>query len=329
MRRRRLLGGSLAGLSALIALPAFARKVTIGFLAGGSGTDPSTRRNIVEPFLQGLRERGRVEGADLAIEFRWAEGWPDRIPGLVAELLRLDPDVLVTSGPRPAILVRDATRTVPVVAIFIDDPVQIGLAETFARPGRNFTGVSSFGIELLAKRLELMKQLVPTARRIGILSNPVTTAGTRADFEAAVRPFEQGLGIQVVIVDAAAPEEFDAAFGAFSRQGVDGVLILADATFYAHRARLAELCTRHRLPSVWGGRDYLEGGGLASYQSDIPHMFRRGAYLVDAVLRGAKPAETPFERATKLELAVNLKGARALGITVPQSVLLAADVVIE
>ena len=320
MRRRHLLGGSLAGLSGLIVSPALARKVTIGFLGGGSGTDPSTRRNIVEPFLDGLRERGRVVGPDLAIEFRWPEGRPERIPGLVAELLRLDPDVLVTVGPRPAIVVRDATRTIPVVAIFINDAVQMGLAESLARPGRNFTGVSSFGIELIAKRLELMQQLVPAARRVGILSNPVS-AGPRAEFEAAVRPFEQSMGIQVVIVDATALEQFDAAFEAFSRQAVDGVLIVADATFYAHRARLAELCNKHRLPSIWGGRDYLEGGGLASYQSDIPHMFRRGAYLVDAVLRGAKPAETPFEQASKLELAVNLKGARALGITVPRALL--------
>jgi len=328
MKRRRLLAGSLGGLASAIALPALARKVTIGFIGGGSGTDPSTRRNAVEPFLQALQERGWVEGPELAIEFRWAEGQPDRIPGMVAELLRLDPDLLVAMGPRPAIVVRDATRTVPVVAIFIDDPVDLGLAESYARPGRNFTGVSSFGFELIAKRLELMKQLVPTARRVGILVNPVT-GGPRAPFEAALRPLEQSLGLQVVIIEATAPAQFDAAFEALSRQRVDGVLVVADATFYRHRARLAELCNKHRLPSVWGGRDYLEGGGLASYQSDVPHMFRRGAYLVDAVLRGAKPAETPFERATKLELAVNLKGARALGITVPQSVLLAADVVIE
>jgi putative ABC transport system substrate-binding protein len=217
---------------------------------------------------------------------------------------------------------------VPVIAIFIDDPVSLGLAETLARPGRNFTGVSSFGIELIAKRLELMKQLVPAARRVGILSNPVT-APAREVFEVSVRPFEQALDVRLVIVEAKAPAEFEAAFDELSRQRVDGVLVNADATFYAHRARLAELCNRHRLPSIWGGRDYLEGGGLASYQSDVPHMFRRGAYLADAVLRGAKPAETPFERATKLELALNLKAARAVGLVVPRSVLIAADVVIE
>jgi putative ABC transport system substrate-binding protein len=247
---------------------------------------------------------------------------------MVAELLRLPPDVLVTMGPRPATVARDATRTVPVVAIFIDDPVAMGLAESLARPGRNFTGVSAFGIELIAKRLELMKQLVPAARRIGILTNPITVP-SRNEFEANVRPFERDLDIRVVIVEAKAPMEFDAAFEALARQGVDGVLVVADATFFAHRARLAELCRRHNLPSVWGGRDYLEGGGLASYQSDVPHMFRRGAYLTDAVLRGAKPAETPFERATKLELALNLKAARALGLAVPRSVLAAADLVIE
>ena len=328
MRRRHLLGGWLVAMAGFAACPALARKVTIGFVGGGSGSDPSTRRNAVEPFLQALRERGWVEGPELAIEFRWAEGQPDRIPGMVAELLRLSPDLIVTMGPRPATVVRDATRTVPVVAVFIDDPVSMGLAETLARPGRNFTGVSSFGIELIAKRLELMKQLVPTVRRVGILSNPVTGSG-RDQFQASVRPFEQSLDIEVVIVDVTAPAQFEAAFQSLSRQGVDGVLVVADATFYAHRARLAELCNRHKLPSVWGGRDYLEGGGLASYQSDVPHMFRRGAYLADAVLRGAKPAETPFERATKLELALNLRAARAVGVAVPRSLLAAADVVIE
>jgi len=328
MKRRRLLTASLAGLWSLAALPAHARKVTIAFIGGGSGSDPSTRRSAVEPFVEALKERGWVEGPELEIQFRWAEGQPDRIPGMVADVLRLSPDLIVTMGPRPAIVVRDATRTVPVVAIFIDDPVAMGLAETLARPGRNFTGVSSFGIELIAKRLELMKQLVPLVRRVGILSNSVT-APSRDVFEASVRPFEQGLDIRITIVDAKAPAEFETAFDELSRQRVDGVLVNADATFYAHRARLAELCNRHRLPSVWGGRDYLEGGGLASYQSDVPHMFRRGAYLADAVLRGAKPAETPFERATKLELALNLKAARAVGLAVPRSVLVAADVVIE
>ena len=329
MQRRHLLGRGVAGLSGLIALPVFARKAFIGFLSGGSGADPATRRNMVEPFLQGLRERGRVEGPDLAIEFRWAEGRPERIPGMAAELLGLEPDVLVTVGPRPTLVLRDATRTVPVVAIFIDNPVEMGLAESFARPGRNFTGVSSYGIEMIAKRLQLMKELVPTARRVGILTNPVSVPVPRAQFEATVRPFEQALGIQVVIVEAQAPEKFEAAFETFSRAGIDGVLVVADATFYAHRARLAELCAKHRLPSIWGFREHLDAGGLASYQIDVPHIFRRGAHLVDAVLRGAKPAETPFEQATKLELIVNLKAARALGITVPQAVLVAADEVIQ
>ena len=156
MRRRRLLAGSLAGLSSLLALPALARKATIAFVGGGSGADPSTRRSAIDPFLQGLQERGWVEGPELAIEFRWAEGRPERLPGMVAEVLRLPPDVLVTMGPRPTIVARDATRTVPVVAIFIDDPVEMGLAESLARPGRNFTGVSAFGIELVAKRLGVL-----------------------------------------------------------------------------------------------------------------------------------------------------------------------------
>jgi putative ABC transport system substrate-binding protein len=172
-----------------------------------------------------------------------------------------------------------------------------------------------------------MKELVPTMRRVAVLMNPATT--TRPELEATLARFERTLGVPILLVEARTPGQFDAAFDEIARQRADGVLVLADATFWTHRERLQELVAKHRLPSVWGGRDYLPPNGLASYQSDFPAIFRRGAAMVDRILKGAKPAVMPFEQAAKLELVINLKAAQALGLTVPQSLLVAADEVIR
>lgn len=213
------------------------------------------------------------------------------------------------------------------VAIAVDDPVAMGLAETHARPGRNITGLSGAFQGILAKRLQLLKDIVPKARRFAVLMNPLTA--TREGVARGVADNTSTLGIPVTILEASAPEEFDAAFAAMARERVDGVAILADATFYTHRARLGELCAKQRLPSVWGGVGYLDAGGLASYQGDLAELSRRAASLVDKIVKGTKPGDIPFEQSTKLELGVNLKAAKALGITIPQSVLVSADVVIE
>jgi putative ABC transport system substrate-binding protein len=302
------------------------RKSRVGFL-GGISPDPYVQRSAVEPFRQGLRELGYIEGQNLEIHFRWAEGRPDRLAGLAAELVKLDPHVLVTMGPGPAFAAKGATTTVPVLALAVDNPVQMGLVPDFSRPGGNVTGISGFGSELVAKRLQLLKDLVPATRKAAILMNPATAS--RADVEALMREFEPRMGFPVQVFDARGPEQFEAAFDAMRRERVDGLLVFADATFWTHRARLHELVAKQRLPSIWGHRDYLEGGGLASYQSDFPAIFRRGASMVDQVLKGAKPAAMPFEQATKLELVVSVKAANALGITVPQAVLVGADEVIR
>ena len=321
-RRRRLLCVTAIG----SAVPHWAfgqsRKWRIAFL-GGVAPDASVTRNAIEPFRQGLREAGYVEGQNLVLHFRWAEGKPDRLPGLAAELMQLDPDLLVTMGPAPAMLARSTITQVPVVALVVDNPVEIGLVTDFARPGGNITGISSFGLELIAKRLQLIKELVPTLRRVAVLMNPATT--TRSVFEVALAQFERTLGLPTVLIEARGPEQFDAAFDQMARQGVQGVVVVADATFWTHRERLHELVAKHRLPSVWGHRDYLSPNGLASYQSDFPAIFRRGAGMVDRILKGAKPAVTPFEQATKLDLVINLKAAQALGITVPPALLVSAD----
>ena len=328
MQRRHLI--ALGGVCLLGAsdAPAQARKFRIGLLAG-SASDASVQRNAVEPFREALRGLGYVEGQNLELHFRWADGQPDRLPGLTADLLALKPDILVTMGPRPARVVQAATTSLPVVAAAVDDPVAMGLIADFTRPGGNITGISSFGGELVAKRLQLLKEFVPSIERIGVLQNPITAEGTRASFEQALKKWGDALGVRIVLVDASTPDQFETAFDELRRERVQGVLVLADATFGRYQARLHELVVKHRLPSIWGHRDYLQGGGLASYQSDFPAIFRRAASMVDRILKGAKPAVTPFEQATKLELVINMKTAQALGVTVPPALLVAADDVIR
>jgi len=298
----------------------------IGFL-GGTSPDPATRRTAIDPFVQGLRELGRVEGRNVEIRYAWAEGAPERLPGLAAQLLAAELDVLVAMGPRPALVAKAATTEVPIVALAVDNPVEMGLVAGFARPGGNVTGISSFSGELVAKRLQLLKDLVPTAQRVAVLANPNTVS--RVQLEPALRRFERALGFSVTLFEAASREQFEPAFDAMGRDRVDGVLVLADATFWTDRARLHELVAKHRLPSIWGGRDWLDGGGLASYQSDFPAIFRRGAAMVDHILKGARPADTPFEQATKLDLVINVKAAQAMGIAVPTALLVGADHVIR
>jgi putative ABC transport system substrate-binding protein len=326
-RRRVVLGGLLAWPLGGIAQPAV-RMARIGFI-GASAPDPAVLRTWVEPLRQGLRELGYVEGQNFTIEFRWSEGKQERLPGLLAELIALAPDVLVTIGPRVAVLAKDATATIPVVALGVDDPVLAGLAVSHARPGRNITGLSGAFEGILEKRLQLMKVIVPAARCFAVLSNPFTYARAGIEKDIQEHNFEGVLGVRVIVVDARGPDDFDAAFATMARERVDAVAVLGDSMFWVNRARLAELCTKHRLPSVWPGGGWLEAGGLFSYQGDFTAMTRRSASFIDKILKGTKPGDIPFEQATKLELVVNLKAAKALGLTIPQSMLVSADEVIE
>jgi len=326
--RRTLIGTA----GALVAAPwaalaqPVARKVRIGFLSG-AGLSPSTTRGMVEPFGRGMRELGYLEGQNLKIEFRWADGKQERLPELLAELLRLELEVLVTTGNRAPILAKQASSTLPVVAVAIDDPVQIGLAPSIARPGGNITGISGSFSGILAKRFQLLKDIVPSARRFAVLFNPHNA--TRAGIESDIASYERTLAVPVLIFEAGGPDDFDAAFAAMARDRVDAVAILTDPTFFVHRARLGELCLKYRLPSVWGHKDFLETWGVVSYQGDFAAMFRRAATLVDKILKGTKPGDIAFEQVTKLDLVVNLKAAKALGLTIPQRVLLSADEVID
>ena len=326
MRRRQWMAVGGSWLIACAGVRSQSRRSRIAFLGGTRG-DADAFASMADPFRQGLRDLGHVEGQTVDIDFRWAEGVPERLPGLAAELLQLHPDVLVTAGPRPAMVAKAATTTVPVVALGVDNPVEMGLVAEFARPGGNVTGISAFGSEMIAKRLQLLVDLVPRIRRVAVLMNPATTS--RSQLAPVVEGFGRSLGLSIQLVEARSSDEFDAAFVAMEQGRAEGVLVLADATFWTHRSRLHALVAKHRLPSIWGGRAYLDGGGLASYQVDWSAVFRRGAAIVDQVLKGAQPATTPFEQATKLELAVNLKSAQAMGIKVPQSLLVSADHVIR
>jgi putative ABC transport system substrate-binding protein len=318
---------ALSASSPVIRAQVSVRKARIGFLVELT-LDHAVQRATVEPFRQGMRQLGYVEGQNIVIDFRSADGDYERLRELADELLQLQLDVLVAAWPAPALVAKNATRTVPVVAIGVDNPVDMGLAATMARPGGNVTGISSWAGELVAKRLQVVRDLVPNARRIGILFNPEAGV-TRAGLDSGIVNWERMLGAQIRAYEARAPGDFEGVFAALARDGIQGLVVLADVNTYTHRVRLNELCLQRRMPSVWGSRDFLTGGGLASYQSDWPAVFRRAATLVDKILKGEKPAEIPFEQATKLELVIDKKAAKALGITVPQALLLSADEVIE
>ena len=297
----------------------------IGFLGV---TSPSDRPPLLDAFRQGLRELGWVEGQNIVIDYRYAEGRVDRLPDLAAELVRLKVDLIVSEGTQGVTAARNATETIPIVMITVRDPVGTGLIASLARPGGNVTGMSgSAGLEIVAKQLELLKETVPKIRRVAILSNPANAYHQLAIREVNVAA--RSLGVQLQLLEARGPNEFDGAFAAMAKERVGALLVLSDAIFGSHRTRLADLAARSRLPAAFGVRDDVEAGGLMSYGPSILDSYRQAATYVDRILRGAKPAELPVERPTKFELVINMKTAKALGLTIPQSVLLRADHVIE
>ena len=292
-------------------------------------TSPSDRPPLLDAFRQRLRELGWVEGQNIVIDYRSAEGRVDRLPDLAAELVRLKVDLIVPSaGTQAATAAKNATETIPIVMIYVRDPVGTGLIASLARPGGNVTGVSgSAGLELFAKQLELLKETVPKIRRVAILSNPDNAYHQFAIREVNVAA--RSLGVQLQLLEARGPNEFDGAFAAMAKEHVGALLVLSDAIFNSHRTRLADLAARSRLPAAYGVRESVEAGGLMSYGPSILDSYRQAATYVDRILKGAQPAELPVERPTKYELVINMKTAKALGLTIPQSVLLRADHVYE
>ena len=297
----------------------------VGYLSAGSATG---NPRLPEAFRQGLRELGWVEGQNIGIEYRWAEGRFDRLPDLAAELVRLKVDVIAAS-PTPGVLAaKNATGTIPIVGMGLTDPVGLGLIASLARPGGNVTGVTyGVGSDIFGKDLDLLKEVTPKVRRVAVLSNPASPARplTISNIEGAAR----SLGLQLLLVNASGPGEFDSAFTAMAKERVGALLVVTDPAFSAHRGRLTDLAVKMRLPSIFTQREDVEAGGLMSYGPRLSDLWRRAAIHVDKILRGAKPGDLPVEQPTKFELAINLKTAKALGLTIPPSLLARADQVIE
>jgi putative ABC transport system substrate-binding protein len=297
----------------------------IGFLFIGSRV---MSEHLLQAFEQALRERGWVTGQNLVIEYRSAEGKYDRLPALAAELVRLEPHVIVAVATGAALAAKDATSKIPIVMVNVTDPIGEGLIASFARPGGNMTGLTfSPTREIYAKQLQLLKEAVPRARRLAVLRNPTNPAAS-----TSVRTVEQAarsLGVELQVVGARAPEEFEPVVRAMTQARADALLVLPDSMLFTHRARLADLSVRHRLPTMHGLVEDAQAGGLMAYAVNLADQFRRAAGYVDRLLRGANPAELPVEQPRKFEFVINLKTAKVLGLTIPQSLLLRADEVIQ
>jgi ABC-type uncharacterized transport system substrate-binding protein len=330
MERRRfievLAGGLLAAPLAAEAQQA-AKVARIGFLAVNLAANPHPR----EAFLQGLRDLGYVEGRNVVIEYRDAEGKPERLPALAAELAALKVDVIVTGGGTPsALAAKQAAKTIPIVFAAAADPVMDGLVTSLARPGGNVTGSSLLTPELVGKCLEQLTQVVPGVSRVGALWQP-GTAGERTDKDMlkAADVAARALGVRLQVVEARGPADFDRAFSNMTRARAGALTVLPNAMFSSERGRLVDLAAKHRLPAVYPLREFVDAGGLMSYGANLADLFRRAATYVDKILKGAKPADLPVEQPTKFELIINLKTAKALGLTIPPSLLQRADEVIQ
>jgi putative ABC transport system substrate-binding protein len=293
----------------------------IGFLSAGFPAPMSARLGA---FQQGLRGLGYVEGKNIVIEYRYAEGELDRLPALAAELVRLEVDVIVTGGSPVTRAAKDATKSIPIVMAQDSDPVGTGFVASLARPGGNITGLSNLSPDLSGKRLELLKEIVPKFSRVAVLGTSIEPA-TAQEMELAAGV----LGAKLQFLDVQHPKDLATAFRAASERRADAVLVQASAVFSAHRTQVAELAVKSRLPAMYSAPEYVEAGGLVTYGVSVADLWRRAATYVDKILRGARPADLPVEQPTKFELVINLKTAKALGLTIPSSVLARADEIIR
>jgi ABC-type uncharacterized transport system substrate-binding protein len=296
----------------------------IGFLSSLSPAAVSAR---MDAFRQGLRQLGYVEGKNIVIESRWAEGKTERVPGLAAELVRLKVDVIVTGGPSVNRFAKEATATIPIVLSFDNDPVGNGFVASLARPGGNITGLSTQYPEISGKQLELLKEIVPRLSHVAAFGNSTQPGNTQAlrELELTAKAF----GVKLQYLDVLGPKDIETAFRAASKGHADAVLVLASQLVTSHPKQFAELAVKSRLPAIYWSPEFVEAGGLMAYSVSITDLFRRTATYVDKILKGAKPAELPVEQPTKFELVINLKAAKQIGLTISPNVLARADKVIK
>jgi len=299
-------------------------KPRIGYLFGLS---PSASTERVEAFRQGLHALGYVEGKNIFIEYRWADGEIDRLPDLASELVRLKVNAIVTAGPTPTRFAKQATVAIPIVMAWDSDPVGNGFVSSLARPGGNITGLSTLAPEISGKQLELLKQIVPKLSRVAVLGTSTVPGNSEAlrSTQLAAKTF----GLQLNYLDIRDPHDVEMAFKAARDGSADAVLALASRVLFSQRLHIAELALKSRLPTIFGDPELVQAGGLATYGVSINDLFRRTATYVDKILKGAKPADLPVEQPTKFELVINLKTAKQIGLTIPPNVLARADRVIR
>ena len=301
-----------------------AKSPRIGLLSPFSPSDTALWH---QAFRQGLRDLGWVEGKNISIEYRYAEGRSDRLPGLAADLVRLKVDIIVASTGTDGLVAKNATRAIPIVIASAGDPVGGGLVESLARPGGNITGLSQIAPEMAGKRLELLKEIVPKLSRVAVLWNPEGPISTLT-WEEIELPARQ-LGIQLHSLEVRAPGDFARAFENATRARAGALIIMPGPVFLTNLKRIADFAAKSHLPSIFHIREFADSGGLVAYGADRSDMFRRAATYVDKILKGAKPADLPVEQPTKFELVINLKTAKALGLQIPPSVLVRADTVLR
>ena len=327
MRRRdfvTLLGGAavtwpLAARAQQSAMP------VIGFL------HPASLEAFAENlrgFRQGLKETGYVEGENVAFEFRWADGQLGRLPEFAADLVRRRVAVIATASPPAAFAAKEATATIPIVFGMAQDPVKLGLVTSLARPGGNLTGINFLLTELAAKRLELLREMVPAAKRLAVLVNPAQAINTESTLEE-VQAGAEAMGLQIRVLNVGTNREIDAAFAGFEHERPDALFVGSGTLFVGRRVQLTQWAAHHRMPASYPGREYVEAGGLMSYGSNTTQAYRQVGAYVGRILKGAKPADLPVVQSSKFELVINQQTARTLGLTVPPSLLAIADEVIE
>jgi putative ABC transport system substrate-binding protein len=325
MRRRefiRLLGG--AAVAWPLASSAQSKIARIGFMGNSTA---ALEANLLDAFREGLRELGYEEGRNIVIEYRWADGKYDHFPVLVAELIAAKVDAIVTAGTPAALAVKNATTIVPLVMVAVGDPISTGLVPSLARPGGNLTGLSSMAPDLEGKRLQLLRKVTPALSHVAVFINslnPFHVSSMRQANDAA-----QAMGIKLQLHDIRKSEDLDDAFAAIRKERPDALLILADRVFLHNRERIVDVANEQRLPNVNAYKELVEVGGLMSYGPSYEDMHKRAAIYVDKILKGAKPADLPIEQPSKFTFIVNLKAAKALGVTVPSQLLGLADQLIE
>ena len=329
MNRRRFIG-TVAGGLLVVPLAAEAQQAAEIARIGYLGTNRAANPHLHEALRQGLRDLGYVEGRNLMIEYRDAEGKLERLPALAAELVALKLDVIVAPGTPQALAAKQTTKTIPIVFSAASNPVPDGLVTSLARPGGNVTGLATLSPELVGKGLEQLKQAAPGVSRVAVLWTPGGLGErTEKDMLKEADAAGRALGVRLQVVKARGPADLDKAFSDMARASADALTVLPSSMVLSERRRLVDLAAKNRLPALYAQREFVYAGGLMSYGPNVADLFRRAATYVDKILKGAKPADLPVEQPTKFELVINLKTAKALGLTIPRSLLQRADQVIE